>query len=63
MAAGPLGKQVFNEYERDGFVVARKMFDSEEIDLLRRAAKEDRQLDQHAFGRCDGEGGTVRAGE
>ncbi len=32
----------------------------EEIDLLRRAAKEDRQLDQHSFGKGDGEGGVVR---
>lgn len=60
MAAGPLKPTILNEYERDGFVVARKMFDSEEIGLLRRAAKEDRELDQHAFGRGDGEGGTVR---
>jgi hypothetical protein len=36
------------------------MFDGEEIELLRRAAKEDRELDQHSFGKGDGEGGTVR---
>jgi hypothetical protein len=36
------------------------MFESEEIELLRRAAKEDRELDQHSFGRGDGQGGTVR---
>ncbi len=60
MATGQLAKSVLSEYERDGFYVARKMFDATEIDLLRRAAKEDRSLDQHAFGRGDGEGGTVR---
>ena len=60
MSAGPLGKEVFSEYERNGFVVARHMFDSREVDLLRRASKEDRQLDQHSFGKGDGEGGTVR---
>jgi ectoine hydroxylase len=38
----------------------RGLFDGAEIDLLRRAAKEDRALDEHAFGRADGEGGTVR---
>jgi ectoine hydroxylase len=48
------------EYAREGFVIARGFFDVEEIDLLRRAAKEDRALDQHSFGRADGEGGTVR---
>ncbi len=60
MASGALSKNVLQEYERKGFVVARKMFDKDEIELLRRAAKEDRQLDQHSFGKGDGEGGVVR---
>ena len=60
MATGPLRDDVLKTYEADGFVIARGMFDSEEIGLLRRAAKEDRELDQHSFGRGDGEGGTVR---
>lgn len=47
-------------YHRDGFVVARGMFDQEEIDLLGRTAREDRALDQRSFGRKDGEGGSVR---
>ncbi|MBV8830202.1 MAG: phytanoyl-CoA dioxygenase family protein [Acidobacteriaceae bacterium] len=60
MARGPLGNQILSEYERNGFVIARGMFNREEIDLLRQAAKEDRDLDQHSFGRADGEGGVVR---
>jgi hypothetical protein len=60
MASGPLKNNVIQEYERDGFVLVRHMFDNEEVDLLRRAAKEDRALDQHSFGKGDGEGGTVR---
>lgn len=48
------------QYDRDGFVMHKGLFDSEEIGLLRRAAKEDKQLDDHSFGREDGEGGTVR---
>lgn len=60
MAKGPLRDDVLKQYECDGFVLAREMFDSEEIGLLRRAAKEDRQLDHHSFGKGDGEGGTVR---
>jgi ectoine hydroxylase len=60
MAAGPLSNTRLEEYEQNGFVLERGMFDAEEIGLLRRAAKEDRQLDQHSFGRGDGEGGTVR---
>lgn len=47
-------------YERDGFLIVRGLFSPEEIGLLGRAAKEDRVLDSHAFGRSDGEGGVVR---
>ena len=47
-------------YHRDGYVLAGGFFDGEEIDLLRRAAKEDHELDRRAFGRADGEGGVVR---
>jgi hypothetical protein len=60
MANGPLNQNQVREYEESGFVLAKGLFDAEEIGLLRRAAKEDRELDQHSFGRGDGEGGTVR---
>ena len=60
MASGPLNDSQVQEYEENGFVVVRKMFDDQEIGLLRRAAKEDRELDQHSYKRADGEGGTVR---
>jgi len=60
MASGPISNTRLKEYEQNGFVLEKGMFDAEEIDLLRRAAKEDRELDQHSFGRGDGEGGTVR---
>ncbi|MFM8890899.1 MAG: phytanoyl-CoA dioxygenase family protein [Planctomycetia bacterium] len=56
----PLTADQRAEYAREGFVIARGFFDTEEIELLRRAAKEDRALDEHSFGRADGEGGTVR---
>src|SRR3954471_5954206 len=48
------------EYHDRGFTLARGLFDREEIDLLHRSAKEDRELDRRSFGRADGEGGTVR---
>ena len=48
------------DYHNHGYCIARRFFDHEEIDLLRRSAKEDRELDKHSFGRADGEGGTVR---
>ena len=60
MARGPLGAGALAGYPRDGYVLARGLFEAREIELLRRAAKEDRALDDHAFGRADGEGGVVR---
>lgn len=48
------------QYSRDGFVILRGLFDAEEIELLHRSAKADKALDDHSFGRADGEGGTVR---
>jgi ectoine hydroxylase len=56
----PLTDNDVADYRREGFCIARGFFDREEVDLLRRAAKEDRAFDEHAFGRADGEGGSVR---
>src|SRR5690349_13590444 len=59
MASGPIRENRLEEYRRDGYILEKSLFDKEEIGLLHRAAKEDRALDQHSFGRGDGEGGTV----
>jgi hypothetical protein len=60
MARGSISDEQVRDYEDKGFVVAKGFFDREEVELLRRAAKEDKQLDQHSFARGDGEGGQVR---
>jgi ectoine hydroxylase len=60
MAKGPITESQVNAYRQDGYVLVRGMLDKEEADLLGRAAREDRILDQHSFGKADGEGGTVR---
>ncbi len=60
MRAGPLSPEQLSRYERDGFILVEAMFEQDEIALLQRSAKEDRTLDDHAFGRADGEGGRVR---
>jgi hypothetical protein len=60
MANGPISPEQTREYRDRGFTLARGLFEKDEIDLLRRAAKEDRALDQHSFSRADGEGGQVR---
>jgi ectoine hydroxylase len=55
-----ISEEQVREYHDQGYVLARSFFDREQIDLLQRAAKEDRALDEHSFSRADGEGGQVR---
>jgi hypothetical protein len=60
MAKGMIGNAEVGSYRQDGYVLVRGMLDQEEIGLLSRAAREDKVLDEHSFGRADGEGGVVR---
>src|SRR5215469_3720268 len=60
MTRGPIGDAEVAAFNADGFVLARGMLEPLEIDLLGRAARADQVLARHAFGRADGEGGTVR---
>ena len=52
--------ELISEYEAKGYVLLRGLFDEATIQLLGRAAKEDRELDAHSFGRDDGAGNVVR---
>jgi len=47
-------------FNQDGYVLVRQMFDSEEVNLLRRTAKSDRELDKRSYHSSDGEGGLAR---
>lgn len=58
--AKDISQDQLNNFNKDGFILVRSLFDKEEINLLKRTAVEDRELDKHSFGRADGEGGTVR---
>jgi len=60
MTQGIFTPEQISTYEKDGYVLVRGLFDVDEIGLVQRAAKEDRALDENAFGREDGEGGSVR---
>ncbi len=60
MRPGPLAPDQLDRYEQAGYLLVEGMFDAEEVGLLLRSAREDRALDQHSFGRADGEGGKVR---
>lgn len=48
------------QFEADGYILMKALFDSEEIEMLRSTAHADRELDKHSFSRADGEGGQVR---
>ena len=48
------------DYDRDGYVIVRGLFDTEEIDLLRRAIEEDPQLRASLYDRADADGRATR---
>lgn len=60
MRSQPFSDAQLQTYHDDGYLLIGGMFDVEEIELLSRAAKEDKALDENSFGRDDGEGGKVR---
>jgi ectoine hydroxylase len=60
LAKGCISDTEARQYHQTGYVLASGFFDAEEVQLLRRAAKEDRTLDEHSYSRNDGEGGNVR---
>jgi ectoine hydroxylase-related dioxygenase (phytanoyl-CoA dioxygenase family) len=55
-----ISQNQLNDFRKDGYILIKSLFDKEEIDLLKKTATEDRELDKHSFGRADGEGGTIR---
>lgn len=55
-----IADEKLKQFKHDGFLVFPKLFSTDEIDLLRKRAKSDHQMDQHAYGRGDGEGGNIR---
>jgi hypothetical protein len=60
MNTGLLRDDLISGYHSKGYALARGMFGEDEIGLLRQAAKEDKELDAHSFGRDDGSGQSVR---
>jgi ectoine hydroxylase-related dioxygenase (phytanoyl-CoA dioxygenase family) len=60
MPIGQLTEAELAAYRRDGYVLVPALFNQDEITKLRDTAKRDRVLDADAYGRADGEGGSVR---
>ncbi len=57
--AAPVTSQQIAEFERDGYLIVRGLFDAEEAGILRAAARADQAFQQHAHGIEDGEGGKA----
>ncbi len=55
-----LNQKQIKAYNRDGFVLINKLFDQEEISLLSRSAKQDREIERSSKGRMDMQGSEVR---
>lgn len=48
------------QFHQDGFVIVERLFDAEEVDLLRRIARADRGMANRAAGRRDAQGTVVK---
>ena len=59
MPESGLRSSQINQYRDEGYLCIRNSFDLEEIDLLRCTAKSDQELEDHAIGKSDDQGGVV----
>jgi ectoine hydroxylase-related dioxygenase (phytanoyl-CoA dioxygenase family) len=48
------------QYHEDGFFIAEKLFDAEEMELLRKIGRADHQMEKTAASRRDGQGGAIK---
>ncbi len=60
MSSRALTAEQVESYHRDGFVVARAMFDPEEAGLVLATARRDAAVSEHAMGWPDGRGGLSK---
>lgn len=51
--------ELVEEFDRQGFFIARELFDADEIRLLGQIARADHQMQHQRASRADGEGGSV----
>jgi ectoine hydroxylase-related dioxygenase (phytanoyl-CoA dioxygenase family) len=60
MASHSLSEAQVTQFQRDGYLIVRSLFDREEADILRKTAKADEAFKQHAYDLKDGEGGVAK---
>lgn len=54
-----LSAEQASAFERDGFFIAERLLDAEEVTLLRQIARADKEMTENRASRADGEGGAV----
>jgi ectoine hydroxylase len=59
MSGFQLTIEQLEQFDDDGYVIIDQLLDAEEVDLLRRIARADHQLQQDIASRADGEGGAI----
>ena len=55
-----LQEEEVKAYDKDGYIIIRNLFTTEEINLLGQTARADNEMDQASTKRDDGEGNAVR---
>ena len=60
MANSTLTAQQVADFQRDGYLMVRALFDAEEMDILRTAAKVDAAIKEHAYLVDDGKGAATK---
>jgi len=60
MANSTLSAQEVADFQRDGYLMVRALFDAEEMDILRTAAKVDAAIKEHAYLVDDGKGAATK---
>lgn len=55
-----LTNEQLEQFDKDGFVIVRGLFDAEEMTILRETAKNDQALAKQTRGLADGEGGVQK---
>ncbi|MBL8824370.1 MAG: phytanoyl-CoA dioxygenase family protein [Planctomycetia bacterium] len=60
MSAFRISDELWRKYQEDGYFIAEKLFDDEEIRLLGSIARAEHQQKERGVSRRDGQGGTIK---
>jgi len=60
MPTNELTESEIVQFNQDGYLIVKSLFDGEEMEILRRVAGSDQSLEKRASGHSDGEGGVSK---